>query len=70
MGRILTITPLHLMTATANHIKPVSLGEVQIPDELEYLLAEAAEDLEIIPDELVRQAVSSYSRERNGGRHE
>jgi hypothetical protein len=58
------------MTATANHIKPVSLGEVQIPDELEYLLAEAAEDLEIIPDELVRQAVSPYSRERNGGRHE
>jgi hypothetical protein len=58
------------MTATANHIKPVSLGEDQIPDELEYLLAEAAEDLEIIPDELVRQAVSSYSRERNGGRHE
>jgi 2-oxoglutarate dehydrogenase E1 component len=33
-------------------------------------LAEAAEDLEIIPDELVRQAVSSYSRERKGGRHE
>lgn len=41
-----------------------------MPDELEYLLAEAAEDLEIIPDELVRQAVSPYSRERNGGRHE
>jgi hypothetical protein len=58
------------MTATANHTKPISLGEVQIPDDLEYLLAEAAEDLEIIPDELVRQAVSSYSRERKGGRHE
>lgn len=41
-----------------------------MPDELEYLLAEAAEDLEIIPDELVRQAVSPYSREHNGGRHE
>ena len=58
------------MTATANHTKPISLGEVKIPDELEYLLAEAAEDLEIIPDELVRQIVSSYSRERKGGRHE
>jgi len=44
--------------------------EIRIPDELDYLLAEAAEDLEITPDELVPQAVSSYSRERKGGRHE
>jgi len=38
--------------------------EVQIPDELEYYLAEAAEYLEITPDELVRQAASSYCREQ------
>jgi len=44
--------------------------EVRIPDELEYFLAEAAEDLEITPDELVRQAISSYCRDQQGGRHE
>jgi len=44
--------------------------EVRIPDELEYFLTEAAEDLEITPDELVRQAVSSYCRGQQGGRHE
>ena len=38
--------------------------DVRIPDELEYYLAEAAEDLEITPDELVRQAVSSYCRDQ------
>ena len=44
--------------------------EVQIPEELEFFLAETAEYLEITPEELVRQAASSYSRERKGGRHE
>jgi len=44
--------------------------EIRIPDELQYFLAEAAEDLEITPDELVRQAISSYCREQQGGRHE
>ena len=44
--------------------------EVRIPDELEYFVAETAEDLEITPDELVQQAVGFYCRERRGGRHE
>ena len=44
--------------------------EVRIPDELEFFIAETAEDLEITPDELVQQAVGFYCRERRGGRHE
>jgi len=44
--------------------------DVQIPEELEYHLAEAAEDLEITSDELVRQAIHSYCRKQQGGRHE
>jgi hypothetical protein len=44
--------------------------EVQIPEELEFFLAETAEDLEITPEELVQQAVGSYCRVKLGGRHE
>jgi len=44
--------------------------EVRIPNELEYFIAETAEELEITPDELVQQAVGFYCRERQGGRHE
>lgn len=44
--------------------------EVQIPEELEFYLAEAAEDLEISPEELVQQAVGSYCRVKLGGHHE
>jgi hypothetical protein len=55
---------------TMSPTMPLSEMEIRIPDELDYLLAEAAEDLEITPDELVPQAVSSYSRERKGGPHE
>jgi len=44
--------------------------EVQLPEELEYFLAETAEDLEITPDELVQQAVGSYCREKLRRRHE
>ena len=39
---------------------------VLIPDELKCYLSEAAEDLEITPDELVPQAVSSYCRDQQG----
>ena len=49
---------------------PITEIEICIPDELQYLLAEAAEDLEITTDELVRQAISSYCREQQGGRHD
>ena len=44
--------------------------EICIPDELQYFLSETAEDLEITTDELVRQAISSYCREQQGGHHE
>jgi len=44
--------------------------EVQLPEELEYFLAETAEDLEITPDELVQQAAGSYCREKLRRRHE
>jgi hypothetical protein len=44
--------------------------DVHIPEELEYFLSETAEDLEITPDELVRQAVGSYCREKLRRRHE
>jgi hypothetical protein len=44
--------------------------EIHIPDELVYFLTETAKDLGITPDELVRQAVSSYCREMKGRRHE
>jgi len=49
---------------------PTSFIEVQIPAELEYFLAETAEDLEITPDELVQQAVGSYCREKLRSNHE
>ena len=44
--------------------------DVQIPEELEYFITEAAEDLEITPDELVQQAVGSYCKRKLGGRYE
>lgn len=60
----MTIHPFH--TSLPSHVSV----EVQIPEELEFYLAETAEDLEICPEELVQQAVGSYCREKLGGRHE
>jgi hypothetical protein len=44
--------------------------DVTIPEELEFFLSETAKDLEITPDELVRQAVALYSRTMKGGSRE
>ena len=59
------------MQKPSTQTKPsTSAIEVQLPEELEYFLAETAEDLEITPDELVQQAVGSYCREKLRKRHE
>lgn len=42
----------------------------QTSEELDYYNAETAEDLEISPEELVRQAEGSYCRVKLGGSHE
>jgi len=78
--KLLRVTSLHehvMVAYTAPMQKPssqtnpsTSAIEVQIPDELEYFLAETAEDLEITPDELVQQAVGSYCREKLRRRYE
>ncbi|MCE9588112.1 MAG: hypothetical protein K8R57_07345 [Verrucomicrobia bacterium] len=44
--------------------------DVEIPEELEYFVTETCRNLQIAPDELVRQAVGSYCREKQGARHE
>lgn len=49
---------------------PDASVEMQISGELQYFLTETAEDLEITPDELVRQAVSSYCKMKQGEHHE
>lgn len=44
--------------------------DVEIPEQLEYFVTETCRNLQIAPDELVRQAVGSYCREKQGARHE
>ncbi len=48
----------------------VPITETHTPEEVEYFAMEAAEDLEIAPEELVRQAAAFYCKEMRGGRHE
>jgi hypothetical protein len=54
----------------SNPFESYSEIHVPIPEEMEYLVTEAAKHLQITPDELVRQAVAFYCREVKGGSHE